>query len=375
MGMYDNNFLQDNSASMGVGAAIQGFLKGVNDADDRQMKKQEFDAKMKAMQTQADRDALTQQMEKAKDQRAQEDQNLKIAGSGFKKGPDGSFTEGPLSPQVRAANKLKARGEGYKESGFDENGNPLDYVVDTTSPKYLMAKNGAARNQNASDLGQQRIEISRSRLGTTQDSQAAAAVNKIHHDPAIMQMRQQASNIDKGMELLRGKPSFKVLNEVAQDFSAALSGKGVSSDFKLKELMTPSLQQKFADLKAIASGNPDQPANPEVIKFWMDMGTRLNEAYGRQMGARAQSSLKGLGTAYKHNPNAMEAAQEAAQTYTDGSWRDGGLVEGGLVGQPQGLVGAPQGGGQDPDITKYAQQYGLDYAHAKAIIDKRKAGQ
>lgn len=159
---------------------------------------------------------------------------------------------------------------------------------------------------------------------TRKDEQAAQAVRHITDDKVIVPLQTQSQNIAKGMDLLNGTPSYKRLAEVAQDFSAALSNKSVSSDYKLRQIDTPTLKQKIADAVAFSQSNPDQPADPIIVKFWRDMGESLNGAFDRQIAARANVLSSQLDTIYSKNPNAKAAAKNIAKSYKTGEWKGPG---------------------------------------------------
>jgi hypothetical protein len=314
------NFLEDNSNLSAAAGFLKGATEAYQDAEDRRMKRMELESQIKTQEEQRQRNKMLDQ--------------LSMKQSGYQQGEDGSLQEAPLSGRQQDAQDLSTFEKGVRSSGErDENGH-LKLSWDPTSPQAIGARNKGVSAANGAG-----------RIDTQRDAQAAAAANKIHHDPVLTQMTQQARNIDKGLDLLQGQPSFTALNEVAQDFSAALSGKAVSSDFKLRELQTPAVAAEIAKLKAYASSNPDQPATPEMVKFWHDMGQRLNDAYGRQMGARASGQLKGLKTAYAHNANAYNAAVEAARSYADGSWRSLDSSDLGNIQAPAATAPPPDGAG------------------------------
>ncbi len=186
------------------------------------------------------------------------------------------------------------------------------------------------------------------------DAQSQQAVDKIHKNKELQGMRGQAQMIDKGLELTsdpKNPPSVVAMHEFAQDVSAALSGKAASSDMKLRSISTPTIKEKLANLESYMTSDPNQPAPPEVVKFWNGMGNRLKEAYGRQMAAKASEIAKQSGTVYRHNPDAQKAQQDAARMYKDGSWRDSTDIDNGTAPQaapqqsapPQGLVPPQQG--------------------------------
>lgn len=174
------------------------------------------------------------------------------------------------------------------------------------------------------------------------DNQSASAAKSIHDDPVLKDMRAQAVNVEKGMHLIsdpNAQPSVTAMHEIAQDFAAALSGKGVASDFKLKNISTPTLQENIKKLESFITSNPNQPAPPEVVAFWKDMGSRLQGAYNDQMSIRAKNKLVGMERAYKHNPDAFASAKEASDLYQNGKWKE---LEGVEPAQ------AAAGGGQHP---------------------------
>jgi hypothetical protein len=151
-------------------------------------------------------------------------------------------------------------------------------------------------------------------MGRTENT----AFSNVARDTSLLQMTGQSRNIAKGLEQINDPthpPSWTQINEVAQDFAAALSGKAVSSDFKLKEIKKANLSQHLGDITANLTSNPDQPANPETVKFWINMGNRLDDVYGRQIKARGEYLRD-------HSPKHLaEVYRDAAQPFVDGSWK------------------------------------------------------
>ncbi len=149
------NFLEDYSSINSAGSAVQGFIKGLDDYQDRQMKKTEFDAKMKSMQTSAEREALNQKI----DMRAKH----------LAQGPDGTLTDAPMSGADRSDHLLKEATAGQMRTGEDPLGNATGYKVD---PEQLKAKQMEAKaaaqasaaamrtasNQNAQEIAKDRLD-------------------------------------------------------------------------------------------------------------------------------------------------------------------------------------------------------------------------
>lgn len=197
-------------------------------------------------------------------------------------------------------------------------------VPDTVKEDYVVQATEAGKTK--ATLRAQEIKGQSYQTGaeTRKDEQTASAVNRVNTDTQLTGLQTQSRNISKGLDLLKhGTPSVTTINELAQDFSSALSGKGIASDFKLKELSTNTVQGEIAKLTQFISSNPDQPAPPDVVKFWKNFGERLDGAYDRQISGRAKQISKEAPTIYKNNPQAVEAVSSAAQSYIDGTWKGG----------------------------------------------------
>lgn len=360
------DFVKDYSGMAAAGSAFNSFADAFGKAKDDQAKRQELQARMQSEQTKAQREADMVAIQ------------AKAAGL-QKNAMSGDFEDAPLSAQGQAQQDLKAAAEGYKVQR-NEQGLYGGLQVDPSSPKVIAAKNSGLRGQ-----------ASAANVGTRQDNQSSAAAGKIHNDKTIIQARQQATNIDKGLETLSNpqhRPSWIEINEVAQDYANALGGAKGSSDFKLKQSEQQSFDKFMGDIAGKIKSDPDQPADQAYVEFYKKFGGRLKQSYDKQISARASNLLVGAKTSYMHNPRAFGAMQEAANLYKTGAWRDAELVGGeaapeaqspqGLIGQrgliDKGLVGGAPPPTADPQIDKYAKDNGLDYAHAQAILKKRGYG-
>lgn len=208
---------------------------------------------------------------------------------------------------------LEANGDQFKGADMKD--------VDVQDASDKIAKAAAERQNNLAQA--QRSQSYATQAETRKDDQSAQAVERINNDSAMTALTQQARNIQKGKALLNDKnhpPSWVTLNEIAQDYSAALSGKGTGSDFKLKEIKKESIAQHLGDIATFVSSNPDQPASPEAIAFWQHFGDRLDSQYNEQIGARARQKGREAKIVYKNNPAAVEAVGNVVKSFEDGSW-------------------------------------------------------
>ena len=82
-GKPQGGFLEDYSNIAAAGSAFQGFVKGMQDAEDRDYKKREFESKMKTMQADAEKNALEMQIKRQQfdpNERMREER-IKLAGN------------------------------------------------------------------------------------------------------------------------------------------------------------------------------------------------------------------------------------------------------------------------------------------------------
>jgi hypothetical protein len=260
-------------------------------------------------------------------------------------------TSGAYTPQMLNDLNVKLGASGFKPvNATDADAGNIKPVFDPNSPKALEIE---------AQKGKTDSMVTRANTGV--DAQAAQAAKNIHDNEAISKYREQAMNVDRGLQTMGENPSVTQMSEIAQDFAQALSGKGVSSDFRIKEISTPTVKSQLAKLASYVTSNPDQSAPPEVVKFWKDMGQRLSGAYDRQLAAQAKNIDTTTDTAYGHNPQARSSAHAAANLYISGKWRP----------QFESEVGGSGGQQASPDVVAYAKKHNITTAQAQAIKDQR----
>ncbi len=191
------------------------------------------------------------------------------------------------------------------------------------------------------------------------DEQANKAANEIHKDKAVVTAANQIRSIDKGLRVL-SEPgaSPQQVNDAMMDFGKAIAGGGNLTDSKMRALGVPNLKNQFAEWMQKYTSDPNQAAPPELVEYAKKFGKTISDINGDQLKAAAINAGKGKN--YKHNPDAQQAIKEAQDSYLSGKWKESGDVE-----------AAPATQEQDPKISGYAKQFGLDYAHAKEILNKR----
>lgn len=207
------DFLTDYSNLSGAGAAFQGFAKGYEDSQDNKMKRQEMQARMDAQKAQMDREA---------DQTA-----IQARLAGLQKTGPGQFGEAPLSPKERAANKLKAFGEGAEETGADENGNATGFKINPNTPAVIKAKTGQQKAQDATDYRGKSLDL---RNDVVDRREHQTVINKINSNPNVKTRLQQYQNLDNTLSNIANADHItpEMFDEAQQAVRANLGIKGTS---------------------------------------------------------------------------------------------------------------------------------------------------
>lgn len=215
---------------------------------------------------------------------------------------------------------------------------------------------GLLNRQKDLSVADKRSQGQTARIGLMQGNQAFNAMKGVNNDKILVPLQNISNKLDKGDEILSSpNPSVNRLHEVAQDYSSALNNGQISSDFKLRQISTDSFYDHLKQLEARVTANPDQPAPADEVAYWKKFGESLKAANNRQMSQRAQQVTTGMSTAFQNNPQALKAAQEAAQPFIS-------------RGQSQGLIqGQPSAHPQDQAAIAWAQSNPKD-PRAAAIL-------
>lgn len=176
------------------------------------------------------------------------------------------------------------------------------------------------------------------------DEQAKRAGDIFDKDSSIKTLTTQAQQVHRGLQTLEAMPYNKVTHEIVQDFATAISGAKGSSDYRVKSIITPTLEGKLADLISFLSSNPNQPAPPEVVAYLKEQGHRLEEAYKQSITSQA-NTLR-TGRSYKNNPAANDIMDAKHKYLTSGAY----LAEGSSVPPPP-----PTGDSQPPHGQRVMQ--------------------
>ncbi len=323
------DFLTDYSGLAAAGAGFNSFAQAYQDAQDRQTKKQEAQAKLAAMSAQMDREAT--------------DQALKLRAAGAQKNSAGQLEDAPLNPQEQGKQKLdvfKAGGAGT----YDENGNLTGVQVDPDSMNMLKIQNGLQKNQFTQGLQRDRLNLMKDRFGETQSQNAAKAGKDIEEDPVNRGAAEARQSLSRGKSLLTGKNplTYNNLNAVQQDVISGMTKGGQSSEGKVNREMQQSWIGRWNDLKAKAGqygeDNDIRKQDPGLYKQISDLLNEVDGSIAHNMAERTKS----LATSYGQTSNKKQKAvvEQKVKQYSASDDNAQGLVPNGLV-RP-GLVGGGQ---------------------------------
>lgn len=266
---------------LGLASGVQGFLKGMQDAEDRNYKRMEFDAKMKAQQTE--------------EQRKRFNDILEIRAKGLiptSAPADGDYTKT----------------------------DPSTYQWDPNSPAMLQAKKPTGSLLYGPD-----------RLNLQRDNQTAAAVDKIANDAQLKQHAQRIQGADRITSQLAEIKSGKIvdtnqfLNDLNAEYVNLLTGSNNAALGKLQRTEYQTMAGNLANIIQQIKGEPKSINSPKILEQLEKSVLSLRENYVKNLKERGAL----LQRTYKHNPDATAAQQAKVQEMIGQYEAPQGLLHGG----------------------------------------------
>lgn len=197
--------------------------------------------------------------------------------------------------------------------------------------------------------GNERLGISRERLGMAKDDQAKRAADTFDSDTTLKTLGVQQQNIRRGKHTLDTVKQLtpQLFNEIQMDIANAISGGRSAAVSTQNKAEFHSLEIDLANLEQRLSSSPQDIGSPEVKAYIRDILGRLDEAYQQNMADRAGQLSRGR--KYESNPRAQEALDEKSGQFKMPEKAPEGA---GLLGdQSKGLLTAPpQKPGEKPDF-------------------------
>ncbi len=215
-----------------------------------------------------------------------------------------------------------------------------------------------ARAQSYEHVGQRRNDIAEKGLNLRENNSANAINKQVVGNPLVKAIDSQLFSLSKGENQLNSKDkpiTNQLLNEIQADYANSLTGGRQAAQGTIHDQQMQTMQAKAANLKQYITGEPTQAASPQQIAYFKQAFKEL-----RSLNQQTRESAV----------NALTGGAEAAY----GNQGSFGRVIGNLKsGAKQGLL-PQEDSSQDPKISQYAQQHGLDYGAAEALLRKRGYG-
>lgn len=298
-------FLTDYSGLATAGGAFQGFTEAFQNAQDRQMKRQETQAQIEAV--------------KAKMQREAEQTKIESYKNHMQIDPDGTVTERPMS----------------------------DFETQQMNLKQLHEQNIANMAGKRLDMQGQRLDLQKQRFGETQSQNAASAGKTLQDDSLVKEFEKSRANLARGKSLLTGTTplTYNNMNAVQQDIISALSSGGVSSEGKVSREMQESYRGRWNNLLAkmgqYGADNDIRQQDPGLAKQVLSLLNEVDGAVAKNLLARKQK----LAGAYTQHSN--KKVQATVKQQIDDA-------QNGLVQPEEGLVnpGLVNGGDVDAKVKR-----------------------
>ncbi len=324
------DFVNDYSNLAGAGAAFNSFATAYNDAQDRQVKKQEAQAKLAAMNAQMDRDAT--------------DQAIKLKTSDLRKTSTGALEDIAPSLKEQNAQSLAAQEKGMNAPEIDETTGKLKPI--TWNPQ--SAPMTAARAKETNSLKPPSTTADKNR-DSREKSQAQRQWNSEFSEKGPITMRAEGAN--RIMKLMDDGEAGKF--KTTKAFLGQLNGEiarlelGAQSPALGAQEKT-DMNSSAADLHALADkffNNVSDVDLKKQIQQARGMVTGLRDSYLDAADRKADELMAGATEAqagvfdakrksFQSHFKRSEPVQESPQQQTPAQ----GLVRPGLVGA-QGLVG------------------------------------
>lgn len=318
----------NNQAGLGaLASGIQGFADSFVKGRDMKYKEMEREAQMEAIKSKMERDKFMDAVSAHKE-RIDYDPNTN------------RVTDLPETERERNAAQLTGMEKGVNVN-YDPEGKRLPLTYNQNSPQMV-----AARTKQ--DLGGQRIDIQRQRLGNTLDTSASKAGQSIEEDPIIKDLTNSRQSLTRGKSLLNGNQplTYNNLNAVQQDVINAMTKGSQSSEGKVNREMQESWIGKWNNIMAKSGkygpGNDIRKQDPGLYKQIQGLLAEVDSSIGQNLAGRT----KNLASSYSETSNekTKNVIKKKLEQYAPEQAPEG-LVQAqpGLVGS-QGLVqgGAPQ---------------------------------
>ncbi len=291
------DFLTDYSGIAAAGAGFNSFAQAYQDAQDRQVKKQESLAKINAMNAQMDRDA--------------QESALKAHAAGYKQGQGGPTDLQPdqLNPKEQMDNQLKVFGEGGKiQTGPDGS---QSIVTDPTSPKAMAARSVQNQRGINNDFRQDSLDVRKDVIDRREHERVLTRINS---NPNVKTRLQQYQNLDNTLSNIANADHItpEMFDEAQQAIRANLGIKGATGVGERENTQMRSMGLNAERFGQFLSGMPSDIGKQNAFLAHIQNLARLEKQnISGQFDKSLAASSGGHASMYNRRPDLKEDLKDA----------------------------------------------------------------
>lgn len=361
----------DNGLLGGLVGFGGGFMKGMQDAEDRKYKRMEFEAKMKAAQTEADNKVFSQQLEMKK--------------ANVRRTP-GGFEDAPLSDKdVNETIHKDLVDKGYKTT-FDSDSQKFSSSVD---PESLKAKVLANRQLGANESA----NIRKDALDRREHERVLARLN---NTPEVKQRLTQYRGLNNALSTIVNADHLtpQQIHEFQQTLRSNMGIRGTGGVEERGETYFKTMGLNMANFGQFLTGDPAVIAKDSNLMHHLKNLAQVEQAnISNQYRQSIKAATGGHASMYDRRPDLQEDLDGAIEDWNQmvpqtempqpQEPEGGGLINeassGGLLNAAAGLLGfgkKTKSGGQsyEPDVLNYAREHGITPAEALSVKRSRTGG-
>lgn len=305
-----DEYLKDYSNISAWGGAFKGFADAWKESQhqnqvdqDRQMKQQEFTAKMKADQTKMDRENAQTALENRKAEQTEKNnalqRRIQLQAMGKDVDENGQIVDTRLSPREQAAERLKAFSAGGRVKSVDQYGNPESYEADPNTPTMVNARTKERSAANALEGRDQKNAMAQDRLDLSHDNLDQRlherVLTRIASNPIVKQKLNQYQGLDNALSVVANAEHLtpETIAEFQQGIRANMGMKGTGGVEERQETMFKSLGLNAAKFKEFLTGDPATLAKDSMFVKHLQELARIEQSNIKNQYSKALAAASG----------------------------------------------------------------------------------
>ncbi len=326
-GKPQGGFLEDYSGISAAGSAMQGFFKGMQDIEDRNLKHQEMDAKMKSYQSEMQRHA-TESALKMREQGLQQDPGT------------GQIVDAPPTQKQKTDRRLKEIAEGVKQDP-----NTGDYVSDPTTPKMKGIEASKVKFDSNEEYRKHTIG---DRNDTKDRREHERVLTRVNSNPNVKARLTQYQNLDNALKTITDADSLtpQQIMEFQQAVRSNLGIKGTSGVGEREETYFKTAGLNAANWKQFLTGEPAAIAkDSKLLNHFKNLANIEQQNISKQFDKSLGAASAGHASMYSRRADLKADLMDALSAQKEQVGGQGlvspGMISPGLVRGPQVGIGTP----------------------------------